>query len=372
MQSVEPSDSLGDAEISGRSGPRVGSAQDAPNRRAGRSFPCPARPISTRDAPARVFRRVSGIQSTIDNRQSTIDNAAMSVIAVDALSKRYGRRSGVESLTLTVPSGAMYGFLGPNGSGKTTTIRMLMGLLRPTSGVGRVMGWDCWRESAALKAEVGYLPGDLRLPPWFTCREALRIFGRVRRRDLCAFGLELAEEFGLDPNTPVKVLSRGTRQKVGLILALAHRPKLLILDEPTAALDPLMQMRLYARLRQAVSAGQTVLLSSHTLSEIEELCTHAAILRAGRLVADGTMAELRCRARRRVTIRWRSHQDAPRPPSPDGVEWIERGPQQWRGVFRGSADPIVHWLALQSVEDVAIENPDLREVFQSFYARDDA
>jgi len=291
----------------------------------------------------------------------------MDVVMVERLTKNYGRRVGVEGLNLRVPEGTMFGFLGPNGSGKTTTIRVLLGFLKPSAGEARVFGLDCWRDSARIKAEVGYLPGDLRLYPWLTCRKAVRLFGRVRGRDLTKAGADLAEEFGLDPNVRVRAMSRGMRQKLGLILALAHRPRLLILDEPTASLDPLMQDKLYGRLRAVVSAGGTVLLSSHTLNEVEDLCSRVVILRSGRLVADESLDRLRSQARRKVTIRWRSVEDALRGSPPDGVDWIERGASHWRGVVRGPMTHLLRWAAEQPIDDFTLESPDLAEIFRGFY-----
>ena len=261
----------------------------------------------------------------------------------------------------------MFGFLGPNGSGKTTTMRVLLGFLNPTAGKAQVFGLDCRRESPAIKAEMGYLPGDLRLPSWLTCRSVLQIFGRVRRREISARGMELAEEFGLDPDTQVRVMSRGTRQKLGLVIAMAHAPRLLILDEPTASLDPLMQDKLYGRLREVVSAGGTVLLSSHTLNEVEDLCSRVAILRNGKLVADESLDGLRSKARRKVTIRWRSAKDGLQAPPPDGVDWTEHGALQWRGVVRGPMTNLLHWAAQQPIDDFTLESPDLAEIFRAFY-----
>ena len=291
----------------------------------------------------------------------------MDVVAVERLTKYYGRRVGVEGLSLRVPEGTMFGFLGPNGSGKTTTIRILMGFLRPSSGAARVFGLDCWRDGARIKAEVGYLPGDLRLYPWLTCRDAMRTFARVRGRDLTRAGAELAEEFGLDPDVRVRAMSRGMRQKLGLVIALAHAPRLLILDEPTASLDPLMQEKLYRRLREAVAAGGTVLLSSHTLNEVEDLCSRVAILRNGRLVADESLDRLRSQARRKVTIRWRFVEDALRGTPPEGVDWSERSALHWHGVVRGPMTNLLRWAAEQPIDDFTLESPDLAEIFRGFY-----
>jgi ABC-2 type transport system ATP-binding protein len=290
----------------------------------------------------------------------------MGVVTVEQLTKSYGRRVGVEGLNLSVPEGSLFGFLGPNGSGKTTAIRVLLGFLRPSAGEARVFGLDCWRDSARIKAEVGYLPGDLRLYPWLTCRKAMRLFGRVRGRDLTEAGAELSDEFGLDPDVRVRAMSRGMRQKLGLILALAHRPRLLILDEPTASLDPLMQEKLYRRLREFVADGRTVFLSSHTLGEVERLCGRVVILREGRVVADDTLDSLRAKARRVVTIQWRDAGAAPATPPPF-LSILERQARSWRAALTGSTVELVQWSAGQAIDDLSIEQPDLTALFQAFY-----
>ncbi len=179
-------------------------------------------------------------------------------IHCEQLTRRYGRRIGIEALNLDVPRGAIFGFLGPNGAGKTTTIRLLMGMLRPHGGRAQIFGDDCWRHSAAIKRAVGYLPGDLRLYPYMTGRSALRCFGHIRGENLQGQGEALAEQFKLDLDVKVGRMSRGTRQKLGLVLAMAHRPKLLILDEPSNGLDPLMQRQLHDLLRQQAREGATV------------------------------------------------------------------------------------------------------------------
>lgn len=260
----------------------------------------------------------------------------------------------------------MYGFLGPNGAGKTTTIRVLMGFLSPSGGRAEVFGHDCWRESPTIKAEIGYLPGDLRLPTWMTCGEALHLFGRVRGRDLFRVGRDLAGEFELDMSLRVGAMSRGTRQKLGLILAMAHEPQLLILDEPTASLDPLMQRMLYGRLRRAVAEGRTVLLSSHTLAEVEELCNHVAILRQGKLVACDSIDRLRTQARRRVTVQWKSI-----PTMGDGdnpiVEWHSQQSCNWNGTLRGTPEQFLQWAQGKPIEDFSLESADLTDIFESHY-----
>ena len=289
----------------------------------------------------------------------------MAVIETDSLTRRYGARRGIDRVSLRVGEGALFGFLGPNGAGKTTTIRVLLGFLRPTSGAARILGRDCWRQTRRVKADVGYLPGDLRLYSWLTGAAALRLFGSIRGTDLTREGRELAEDFDLDLGVRVRTMSRGMRQKLGLILALAPRPRLLILDEPTASLDPIMQGRLRDRLRRLAAAGHTVFFSSHTLSEVEELCDHVAIVRDGGLVASESLEALRRRAGHDVAIRFAP--DAAPPDPPAGLRLHERAAQHWSGRVEGPIGDFVQWLARQRVEDVTITRPDLETLFRRFY-----
>ncbi len=291
----------------------------------------------------------------------------MSAIGTYQLTKRYGPRIGIDGVTLNVDEGMLFGFLGPNGSGKTTTIRVLLGLLRATSGEVRVLGRDPWREGHVIRREIGYLPGDLRLYPWLSCKEAIRVFGRIRRRDLRRAGRELASRFNLDWEVSVQNMSRGMRQKLGLILALAHRPRLLVLDEPATGLDPLIQETLYEHLRELARARHTIFFSSHSLSEVERLCDHVVILREGRVVADAPLNTLRARAQRFVTIRWRSsarHEDITVPPF---LTLRERNDREWRAALSAPAMELVRWCANQPVEDLSIGQPDLGALFRQYY-----
>jgi ABC-2 type transport system ATP-binding protein len=295
-----------------------------------------------------------------------------SVVSVECLTRRYGRRTGIQQLSFEVPEGSLFGFLGPNGSGKTTTIRVLLGLLRPNEGRARIFGRDCWRDGHHIKADLGYLPGDLRLYSWLTCREAMRIFGRVRGRELLRTGLALAEEFELDPDLRVTAMSRGMRQKLGLILALAHQPRLVVLDEPTTGLDPLMQEILFRRLRALTADGHTVFFSSHTLSEVERLCDRVAILRDGRLVAEEDLLALKAGAPRVVRIRWRTGVDAASLPAPPFLDVRKRSDRQWEATLTGGAMDLVGWCAAQPIDDLSIGQPDLSRVFQQYYVDTEA
>jgi ABC-2 type transport system ATP-binding protein len=293
------------------------------------------------------------------------------IVAAEQLTKRYGRRVGVDRLELQVAEGEIFGFLGPNGAGKTTTIRLLLGLVRPSGGNARVLGRDCWRESHRIKQDVGYLPGDLRLYSWMTASRALRVFGRIRGRDMVHAGLELAERFSLEPDLPVHKMSRGMRQKLGLVLALAHRPRLFVLDEPTSGLDPLMQAELGRLLRELAQLGHTVFFSSHTLSEVEQLCDRVAIVRQGRIVADERLTALQQRASRLVTVSFTDAATAAAASPPDFLRNIHKEGACWKCEVTGSAQPLIRWAATHPIHDLEIGRPNLEHLFRSYYQADE-
>lgn len=284
------------------------------------------------------------------------------------LTRSYGPRRGISDVTLEVPEGSLYGFLGPNGAGKTTAIRVLLGFLKPTGGEARALGLDCWRDSAQIKQDVGAIPGDLRLWPWLTGHSALALFGRVRGRDLRTQGRALAEELELDLSVRVRRMSRGMRQKLGLILALAHQPRLLVLDEPTTALDPLMQDRLRGILRRMAAKGHTVFFSSHTLSEVEDLCERVAIVKDGRIVADGTLESLRADTGYAVTWRVREGETVVLP-TLAGLSVEHKSPTSYAGTYVGPARELIVQLSTMPIEDVSITRMDLETLFRRFYDR---
>lgn len=291
----------------------------------------------------------------------------MEVLATRCLTRLYGRRTGIDAIDLSICQGEIFGFLGPNGAGKTTTIRVLLGLLRPDAGGATIFGRDCWRESPEIKQSIGYLPGDVRLYPWFTCRKALRIAGAVRGMDLLGRGSELASRFELDVDLPVRRMSRGTRQKIGLVLALAHSPRLLILDEPTSGLDPLMQDELAAMLREHAAEGCTVFFSSHTLSEVESLCSRVAIVKQGRIVADETLEALRRQARRTVQLEFPDEPSAASASPPDFLTNYRRDGRRVVCELEGLAGSLVSWAAAQGVSDLSVSPPDLESLFRKYY-----
>jgi ABC-2 type transport system ATP-binding protein len=287
-------------------------------------------------------------------------------IETEGLSKLYAGAHGIAELTMTVPAGEVFGFLGPNGAGKTTTIRTLLDLIHPTSGSARLLGLDSRRDSVAIRRRVGNLPGDFGFGRETTGRQALGLLARLRdtgtdRAD------GLAERFRADLDRPLGELSRGNRQKVGLILATFHRPELLILDEPTGGLDPMMQEEFLALVGEERERGTTVFLSSHELDEVERICDRVGIVRAGRLIAVERVPDLLGRARRKVTARFADQ---------GGVEELKRlagvsdvvpidGGVTFR--FTGELDPVVRALAAHHVADLEISRPTLEEVFLGYY-----
>ncbi len=291
------------------------------------------------------------------------------VIDTDRLTKRYGSARGIEELDLRVDRGQVFGFLGPNGAGKTTTIRTLLDLLHPTSGRARILGLDSQRESREIRARVGNLPGEFSYEGRMTGRELLAHFAALRgMRDLGSADV-LAERFEAALDRPLRSLSRGNRQKVGLIQALFHEPELLILDEPTGGLDPLMQEEFLALVAEQRDAGRTVFLSSHELDEVERVCDEVGIIREGRLAAVESVEEMRSRAYRNVVARFHRPVAAGDFAGLPGVEDVELEGLTVRFRVRGDLDPAIKALARQAVADVEITRPTLEELFLTYYDR---
>ncbi len=290
----------------------------------------------------------------------------MSVIELQSVSKNYGAVRALDQVTWTVDAGQLLGFLGPNGAGKTTTIRILLGFLKPTSGRARVHGLHAWRDSPRIRAKVGYLPGDVRLYPNLTGEQTVRFVADARGRGGGVDAEPLAKAFELDLRPRVRTYSRGMRQKLALILAMMHRPELLILDEPSSGLDPLMQQVLHQAFRDVVADGRTVLFSSHSLPEAEELCEQVVILREGRLVASESIAELRRRAGHRVGLKF-SQRVEKLPPAPDGLLIDRSSEVHVRGRWHGDVRELMRWSTSLPLEDVTIERADLEDLFIDYY-----
>ena len=293
-------------------------------------------------------------------------------IRFDALTKRYGRNRGVEELSFAVAAGEVFGYLGPNGAGKTTTIRVLLDLIRPTSGSVTVLGLDAQRDSLAVRRRIGYIPGDLALYDRLTPRELLRYFASLQGGVAPGRIAALAERFELELDRSIRDLSRGNRQKVGLVQAFAHEPELLVLDEPTSGLDPLMQHEFSALLRETVADRRTVFLSSHVLSEVQQVADRVGIVREGRLVAIEDVASLRQKAVRQLEIRFADGVPAEELAAVAGVRDLETTGADARLVVEGTLDPLLKALARHQVLDLRSREPDLEEVFLAYYEAPDA
>jgi ABC-2 type transport system ATP-binding protein len=286
-------------------------------------------------------------------------------IRVEDLSKRFGTTLALSGLNLEVGQGEVVGYLGPNGAGKTTTIRLLLGLARPTAGRLEIFGLDSQRQAVAAHRRLAYVPGEANLWPSLTGAETLHLLGRVQGRVDSAYRDELIERFALDPSKKARAYSKGNRQKLILIAALQTRPDLLVLDEPSSGLDPIMEQAFRTCIHEARRAGQSVFLSSHILSEVEALCDRVGILRAGRLVEMGTLAEMRHLAALSVeAIFDGSPPDLSRVP---GVSGIEIEGARVRCQVRGSVEPLLRVLAASGVHQLLSREPSLEELFLAHY-----
>jgi ABC-2 type transport system ATP-binding protein len=290
----------------------------------------------------------------------------MHAVVTSSLTKSYGAHEALRGIDLRVPAGSLYGFLGPNGAGKTTTLRILMGLLRASGGSATVLDQDCWRDGARLRRDVGYLPGDIRLYGNMTGRSTLAFFDSARGTQSRDEINRLAKVLDLDLAKRVRDYSRGMKQKLGLIQALMHRPTLLILDEPTTGLDPLMQSTLHEELRRAADEGRTVLFSSHSLGEVEQLCNMVGILREGLLIEQAKIETLRARAIRRVEIVFT--ESGRTRTLPKGLHVLQEHDRRLEGSWVGPVQDLLKWLAETSVRDVMITPPDLEDLFLAYYA----
>ncbi|MGW5688974.1 ABC transporter ATP-binding protein [Nonomuraea sp. NPDC003754] len=288
------------------------------------------------------------------------------VVEAEGLTKYYGERRGLEDLTLDIRPGEVFGYLGPNGAGKTTTIRLLLDVIRPTRGSVRVLGADS-REHG-VRSRIGYLPGELVLEGREKARDYLRFLGRIRGGVPSARIEELAERLDADLSVQMRKLSKGNKQKVGLVQAFMHEPEFLILDEPTSGLDPLLQREFLAMVREVRRSGRTVLMSSHVLAEVEQVSDRVGIVREGRLVAVEDVAALREKAVRRVEF----HFDAPVPPEAfaalPGVRDLKVEGAALSCTIDGRPDALIKAAARFTVVHMVSAEPDLEEIFLTYYS----
>ncbi|GBC87769.1 putative ABC transporter ATP-binding protein YbhF [bacterium HR12] len=291
------------------------------------------------------------------------------VILADGLTKSYGSRRGVIDLTFSVSPGEVFGYLGPNGAGKTTTIRTLLDLIRPTTGRALVFGLDSHRDAVRIHARVGYLPGEFSLYDQMTGAEYLAYLASLRGGVPAERVAELAERLDVDLSARIRTLSHGNRQKIGLIQAFMHRPELLILDEPTQGLDPLIQHEFSRLIEEARAEGRTVFLSSHVMPEVERVCDRVGIIREGRLVAVEEIGDLRAKELRTLEIRFA----APVPPDAfagvPGVREAAVSGDAARVTVAGPMDAVIKRIAAFEVVDLTSHEPSLEEIFLTFYGK---
>ena len=289
----------------------------------------------------------------------------MDAIQTKGLTKYYGKARGIIELDLTVAEGEFFGFIGPNGAGKSTTIRSLLGLIAPTGGEARILGMDVRKDREKILAQVGYLPSEAVLYSGMRVKDVLKLSADLRKTDCREEAARLCQRLQLDENRKVEELSFGNRKKVAIVCALQHRPKLLILDEPTSGLDPLMQREFFEILQERNREGTTGFLSSHVLSEIQNHCRRAAIIREGRLIACDTVDALSQTNAKRVAVQGSVDLN--------GLSGVRDKQQTAEGVsflYSGDMGGLIHALSVGKVRDLTISEPDLEEIFMHYYEKD--
>ncbi|MBQ6159979.1 MAG: ABC transporter ATP-binding protein [Oscillospiraceae bacterium] len=288
----------------------------------------------------------------------------MEAIQTVGLTKYYGKARGIVGLDLQVEQGEYFGFIGPNGAGKSTTIRTLLGLISPSSGSAQVLGLDVRKDKEAILARVGYLPSEAAFWSGMKVREVLRLSAELRKADCAAEAERLCQRLQLDQTRKVDELSFGNRKKVAIVCALQSCPELLILDEPTGGLDPLMQHEFFDILRERNEAGATIFLSSHVLSEIQRNCRRAAVIREGRVIACDRVEALAKTNAKRITVRGRIDLE--------GLEDVRDLTVRENGLsflYGGEIKPLLRRLAEGEVEDFSAAEPDLEEIFLHYYEK---
>ena len=294
------------------------------------------------------------------------------IIDIDHLTKSYNGKRGIIGVSMQVEEGEVFGFLGPNGAGKTTTIRLLMALLRADAGTARIAGLDCWEQSLPIKRLVGYVPGEPSLDPNLTGGQILEYFAHLRGGVDHAYLKQLIQRLDLDPSRKFRQYSSGNKRKVVLIQAFMHRPRLLILDEPTNGLDPLNQQEFARMVKEVHGDGRSVFLSSHILSEVEQMCTRVGIIREGRLVRVGGVAELKDIKRHEITITFANSAPADAFRSLDAVAQVDALPDghSLRLAVQGGADAVIKAAARYPVVTLTSHEPSLEDIFLRYYEGD--
>lgn len=286
----------------------------------------------------------------------------MDAIRTVKLTKYYGRAKGIENLNLTVQKGEFFGFIGPNGAGKSTTIRTLLGLIAPTNGTAEIFGLDIVKEKENILQKVGYLPSEVVFYPGMRVKDVLKLSADLHKKDCTEEVKMLCERLQLDVSRKVDELSFGNRKKVAIVCALQHRPELLVLDEPTGGLDPLMQKEFFDILRERNKAGVSIFLSSHILSEIQRNCTRAAIIRDGEVIACDSVEELSKTSTKRITVHGKINLDGL-----DGIRDRKDLSDSVSFLYSGDMNRLLYTLSTGQISDLSITEPDLEEIFLHYY-----
>jgi ABC-2 type transport system ATP-binding protein len=290
------------------------------------------------------------------------------IIELAGLTKSYGNLQALKGVDLTVDRGALYGFLGPNGAGKTTSIRVMTGFIKPGEGTAKVFGLDAWKDSVAIKRRIGFLPDSPGMYGGLTGQAFLDYLGRFNGDTRPPAQRELLERFELSGEAlsrKLKGYSQGMKRKVAVVQAMQHAPELLIMDEPTDGLDPLMQQVFFELVREFTARGGTVFMSSHILPEVEELCECVAIIRGGRVITTGKVADLRDGRRRSMTVVFRGQ--PPEKLSAPDVEVVTKDGATWQLSVSDDINPLLRELAGYDIEDMVYERPRLEELFMDYY-----
>ena len=289
----------------------------------------------------------------------------MDVIKTAKLTKYYGKARGIVDLDLTVSQGEFFGFIGPNGAGKSTTIRIMLGLIAPTSGSAMIFGKDVTKEKKSILQDIGYLPSETLFYQGMKVKDVLKLSADLRKKDCKAEAKMLCERLQLDTSRKIDDLSFGNRKKVAIVSALQHRPKLLILDEPTGGLDPLMQKEFFDILRERNNAGATIFLSSHILSEIQRNCTRAAIIRDGKIIACDSVDALSKTNAKRITVQGIIDLE-----HLSGIRDRKETKDSISFLYSGDMGSLLHTLSMGQVDDLTVTEPDLEEVFLHYYEKE--
>ena len=289
----------------------------------------------------------------------------MDVIRTEGLTKYYGRTRGIDHIDLSVRQGDFFGFIGPNGAGKSTTIRILLGLIRPDGGRAQIFGLDTAKERRRILARIGYLPSEVSFYPGMRVRDVLKLSAGLRGLDCGKNAGRLCERLQLDPARKTEELSFGNRRKAAIVCALQHEPDLLVFDEPTSGLDPLMQKMFFEILEERSRNGATIFLSSHILSEIQHHCSHAVMIREGRLIASGSVAELSRTGVKRISIRGTVHLGAL-----PGVRDLRVTPEGVDFLYSGDMKSLLSAMTNGDVRDLSVTEPDLEEIFLHYYGQE--